>query len=135
MDGEILVSNWQKFYYIATGVIAFIAVAGFFVSIQSSSMVRQTLVGIQNNLAIQVQPTISLIDSRWVGEKEITCEAPPIGIVFDIMNTSTVPVQLSEGEFKLFFGDMELPKSMQTVGSVGEIILGSGPIKCFERLG
>lgn len=132
MDGETAMSIWEKSNYIATWVIAIVAVAGFTYSIWASSQatktsehVTKTLQGIESSLAAQLVPTIGFSDFNWIALKGDE-SGLPIGIVLEIMNTSSVPIQLGEGGAKYYFGDDELPESEHIYDPSGETILYPG---------
>lgn len=112
--------RWKKVYYIATCIIAVIAVLGFVSSINSSREVSEALRTIKNGLITLTEPLMLLEDYQWVvgGENEIVSkDNPPIGVILTYKNVSGIPVQIHKSNARYFYGEKELNEVTQKIGS------------------
>lgn len=119
---EKLDPKWQRFYYIATYIIAIVALCGIYVSydsIRMSALVAESLQAMNT-------PLVKFQDVCWVSAKQsvpVSCTNSPTGLIFTIHNPSSVPVQLHKQDWAFFFGERELPKGEVTVGKGESMVL------------
>jgi hypothetical protein len=135
-----------KYYYIATYVLAFIAVIGFVYSIktsndtaeiaksmqESSNDVSKTLYGmkeafkaIQDNFVLLTTPNIKIIKINLITDDDkinLSCNHPPIGLGITYKNTSNITIQVTDISMKLYWGLSEFKEIHEIVGT-SEIIL------------
>lgn len=106
----------QEWYYIATYVLAVVAVVGFIYSAVTNKRTTAALLGIERNLKAQVDPLITIADFIWQAEGTVSCENPPVGLNFFVKNISSVPVVIRPNVTKFYFGDLELTSIVSNVG-------------------
>ncbi|WP_022958190.1 hypothetical protein [Spongiibacter tropicus] len=106
---EIAISPLEKWYYIATYVIASVAVLSLHLSVRSSRKVSEALTTVQRGLISLTDPLIKLVDHKWAMDSEVlSCESPPIGIFLYYKNMSNVPVLVENSDFKVWYGEKYL---------------------------
>ena len=105
----------QNWYFIATYVLAVIAVFGFFMSICSSKKSSKTMNSIVKSLTAFVEPVIKYSNIRFQPDPpQINCEHPPNLINVTYRNTSNIPIKLSIESLEILYGDKPIysgPKS------------------------
>lgn len=133
--------SMRKWYYIATYLIALVAILGFIFSIiglrQNSerlTSVAHTLTGLeknirslQNNIEEYNKPLIKFVGYEWAledSEKPLSCENPPIAIKISYINVSRVPLKINDYEIGVKFGEVNLP--FETEYRTKEMILAPG---------
>lgn len=125
-----LSNGWVEWYYIATYLLAALAIAGFIWSIVSSKSTAKTVERVQAALGTMVEPLVKVDNHQWEPEpgKKITCEHLPIGLFVVVRNRSSVPVQLYRTSFRTFYGRIELDEMVENteVGASGTVILAPG---------
>jgi len=110
-----LSNEWMKWYYVATYIIAVVAVVGLYISIRSSKEVSLALSTIQKGLVSLTDPLIKYSGHKWFMEGEnITCDSPPTGILISYKNVSNVPVMIEESSLKVFYGEKEFKDIVST---------------------
>jgi hypothetical protein len=114
--GAPAVGPWLTWYYVATYVIALVALLSLYISINSSKKVSEALRTIQRGLTSLTDPLIKFVDYTWITDTgTISCETPPTGIMFTYQNLSNVPVIVTETVFRVFYGEKELNDIVSTV--------------------
>ncbi len=98
--------SWVIWYYIATYVIAIVALISLYLSIRSSKKVNEALLDIQNGLLSLTDPLVKIAGFSWIKEEgELSCENPPKGVMVAYQNMSNVPVLIEKSETEVFFGE------------------------------
>ncbi|MDP3182775.1 MAG: hypothetical protein Q8M54_08175 [Desulfobaccales bacterium] len=129
--------NWKKFYYLATFIIAFIAILGFIYSIKSSKEITKTLEIIQQRLIWVTDPMLKISNIGWVVEDTkapISCNSPPIGLKVEFANCSNVAVQTYKIELRVFIGENELKEIEHYIGSKEIILPPNAPSNCTATM-
>jgi hypothetical protein len=128
----------KKCYYIATYILAFIAVIGFVYSIktshdtaeiaksiqESSNDISKTLYGmkeafkqIEGNFILLARPTLIIKQTYLLrqGKDKLSCKNPPIGLKVYFKNTSNITIQVTDIKIDIFYGEFELKEIHQTI--------------------
>lgn len=141
-------NNYWKFgYYVATYILAVVAIAGFVFSIVSSVETARAIEDVQNNLEASAktlqqtgetflrmqkelelanEPLLKFNKITWFKNGEITCENPPIGVMAVCTNLSKVPIQIYDIDVKVFYGTKEFNDTIQEIGNPKESIVAPG---------
>lgn len=119
-------SRWVKGYYVATYILALIAISGFVFSIITSQSTSEILKNMQQEFASSNQPLIRVDKIGWFKEGEISCDNPPVGIFVDCRNFSNVPVQVYKTDVRFFYGTKELDDTTKEIGNAESSILPPG---------
>jgi hypothetical protein len=113
--GTPAVGAWLTWYYLATYLIAVIALVSLYISINSSKKVSEALKTIQRGLTSLTDPLIKFVGYTWITDTgTISRETPPTGIMFTYQNLSNVPVIVTETDFRVFYGEKELNDIVST---------------------
>lgn len=145
-------NRMKKYYYMATYILAIIAILGFIYSIktssdtaeiaksiqESSNDVSKTLYGmkdafkqIQENFSVIARPIIKVTNRYLIRAGKLSCDNPPIGLKVNYKNGSNVTIQITDISFDVFYGEAEL-KPIQRIGT-REIILAPAEITYYEH--
>ena len=102
-------TKWEICNHIATYVLAIVAILGFMYSINSSRQTSNTLRTVQTGVESLIEPIVKFKGYNWVkdGDKDLSCENPPKGILVSYANVSNVPVIIHSTSFRPFFGATE----------------------------
>lgn len=140
--------NWKRGYYVATYILAFIAVFGSIISIimsRSTSKVMKgmqqelatsnimsqsiskVMKGMQQELATSNAPLVKIDGYGWVKDgTEISPENPPSGVYVSCYNVSRVPIQIHEMDIKFFYGKKAFPDAVAEIGEASSRIVSPG---------
>lgn len=130
-------TNWIHWYYIATYLLALVAIAGFWASIRSSRQATQAAHRVQIALGAMVEPIVKVKEYAWAAPTlPISCNNLPQQVIIGIRNFSSVPAQLHRTDFRTFFGEKELTDLAQNeqVGNDRTVILAPGEILSLNQV-
>ncbi len=119
----------KKYYYIATYILAAIAIAGFIGSTITSCRVSESLKTMQQEMAFSNQPYIGYDSYQWFkdeGTGDIACDNLPVGIVINYRNPSNIPIIIHNVDAQFFYGEKLLGDIVFTAGSKSASILPPG---------
>jgi hypothetical protein len=125
----------ENAYFIASIIIAFIAVLGFVVSMCTSAKTSkvlnetsETLKLLNRNLGSMVEPYIDISRFEFIPSTgPLSCQHPPGGIHIRFRNTSNIPIIVTDAELRTSIGGVVIEKSSNSVNDTSdEIILPSG---------
>lgn len=113
----------EKLYYISSIVIAVIAIGGFILSIYSSRQTSktvketsETLQQLNKSLSSFTEPYLDFLKVELIPVNNLLdCQNPPVGIYFQFVNTSNVPIVLKNTRIRLFFGEEEIAKERTSI--------------------
>jgi len=128
---------WLDSYYIATYLLAVVAIAGFLWSIRSSRQAAEAAQRVQQALGAMVEPIIKVKEYTWnANGPTISCEHLPVQVTVGIRNFSTVPAQLYRTDFRTFFGEKELTGLVQNeqVHDDSPLILAPGEVLALSQV-
>lgn len=138
---------WKIGYYIATYILALVAITGFIFSTRSSKNISEVLKSVQEDFAsstqtlqdtsktlydlqreftLSNQPLIKFNKIKWFKDGEISCDNPPIGVLAICSNLSNVPIQIYETDARFFYGTKELDDITKEIGNPGVSIIAPG---------
>ena len=131
-------NKWKIGYFVATYILALIAISGFVFSIitfQSTSEVMQsaseTLKDVQQEFAFSNQPFIRYDNYKWFkkeGSGDIACDNLPVGILITYRNFSNVPIIIHNVDAQYFYGEKLLDDIVFTAGTNSSTILPPGEV-------
>jgi hypothetical protein len=109
-------SGWLMGYYIATYLLALVAIIGWWFSLRTSKKVTASLEVMESSLEVVeenanrfLEPLLKFVDYRWLVESdEMSCDNPPHGIMCSFANVSNVAIQVHTTDQRFFFGEQEL---------------------------
>lgn len=112
---------FKKSYYIATIIIALVALTGLYwsyKSMETSNNVATTLEGLKINFESMISPVVSYKGYKWMMTKPggISCMNPPSGIAIEYHNPSNVAVVISKVRAEYFYGDQPIDEIHQSIG-------------------
>ena len=119
-------NSWKIGYYVATYILALIAILGFVYSIVTSRSTSKILKDVQQELESSNKALIRVDKIGWFKEGEISCDNPPVGIFVNCRNFSNVPIQVYKTDVNFFYGTKELDDSTRTIGNAESSILPPG---------
>lgn len=145
------------YYYIATYILAIIAVLGFVFSIMASKEMSQTLISVQESsrevsntlfgmerliktmqdqFILVTKPVIKCVDLRLRSAneyKKMSCDNLPISIYVTYQNTSSVTIQVTDVKLDMFYGIFEIKEEKYETVGTKQIILSPYQTYYIER--
>src|SRR3990172_1279455 len=94
-------TNWEKFNFIATYILAVIAVFTSYLAITSTKETADVLLLLKESLQNYTQPVLKFDGVGWVHELKLDCENPPKGIMVHYKNISNIPIKIKEHDLKV----------------------------------
>ena len=133
MDGtQTLSYTWLQSYYIATYVIAAIALFGIVLSLFTSRRTSKALKAVEEGFESLTTPLVKFRDYEWFNEEKkapLSCANPPIGILITYQNFSNVAIQIHQQFVHVFYGDSQLGMNVPHLGSEeSSSILAAGQV-------
>jgi len=120
-------NKWKIGYYVATYILALIAILGFIFSIIMSKDTSTIMRNIQQELESSNVPIITINRHGWYKEEgEITCDNPPTGIYLECCNISNVPIQVYEIKMRFSYDGEDCPDPVSKLGEASSYILAPG---------
>ena len=119
---------WVQWYFIATYILAGIAILGFAWSIRSSRKVSETLSIISDAIGAMTIPLIKFAEYRWLmaKENEDATSLSPVGVKICLRNVSNVPLQIRKRELKCSYGRRVFNEQTHVTGEDSPTILAPG---------
>lgn len=109
----------EKLAAIATIVIAIVAVAGFYKSIESSREVSVALEQAGHAFRTFTRPILKLDSLDFTPKgRRISCEQPPQGFLLHIRNVSNVPLLKETSTLEISYDGREIPFKQDGPGNV-----------------
>jgi hypothetical protein len=95
--------TWLVVYYVATFVIAMVALLGLALSFRTARQTSAALVRIQDGFRAYTEPLVVFSGFQWVndrGDEPISTENIPKGIRIIYKNVSNIPIQIHSTDFR-----------------------------------
>jgi len=106
---------WQTAYYIATYILAAAAVFVLVMSVKSSRQTKEVIDKFTATLDVLTAPLLQFDGYDWLREadKDISCDTPPMGIVFTIRNKANmVPLIVRTIKREFFYGERKFDEEV-----------------------
>jgi len=126
---ESSIGGLELGYYIATFVIAAVAIVSLWFNIRSGRKTAETLEKVREAFTAFVDPLLVFTSYQWVNDQHnvpFSKDNIPKGIRAAVKNVSNIPLQIWSNKMKVNLGNRQLSDPLTTTESEGPVIVEPG---------